>query len=205
MNTTIIDSTFLGIHVNASKPLHSKAEAFFERLGFKVKQDQYGVHFDRADDLVITPDEEEQGRTVQKEIEREEAIERMRPITASLRAYSKPWGFSFFGHHHEKRAQAVIRAIENSDPATAKKILTHQLALMVNDELDLSPVTNENIVAANILSHRWQTQVPGHRSIAFAMRNRSGYAKAISAALSTLSPDAPHVELIPPTGRTPQL
>jgi len=187
----ISDSTFYGFKIEGNS-LHPLAKKFLETKGFKVSFQADAVVLEKDDMSLLEPNFSKAAEAVQKEIDRLKADADLRQVLAPLYNYSKPYALSFFGHHHEERVNAVIKAIKTS-PGQAHKILNHQLALMSTETPSLDPSSNSNIVATDLLSYRWQTQLPKHRTA------NSGYARAIRETIDRISATPMHTPSAPPT------
>ncbi len=118
---------------------------------------------------------------------RSETFDTLKPaLLKALKKYSSPYKSSLFGHHHEARIQAVIKAMSTVDSVEiATKILNHQLSLM-KDETPSLLEENTNNVSFDLLSKRWQSQLPKHRALTTTQQSRSGYVKVLEEALSLL-------------------
>lgn len=98
----------------------------------------------------------------------------------------KVWTLGPWGHHHDARARAMIRAIKQKGMtrADAKRLLLNQLGLFSTHKVGALP-SNELQITTDKLPARWNSQLRNRPS--FYKNKKGGYQKAIENALGKLN------------------
>lgn len=151
---------------------------FEERFQERNYHPQNQEHFNALEKLIYPT----------KPLDADSLINMKQEVSNLLKKYCSRWKLSIFGHHHEKRAQSMLRAIEQANSLM-------QVGLIIEKQLDLmqNRKTNYDDFVSKVLGRfirsdkkvRWHYYIPKHLSI-LKNKHGSGYYHALNSAMNVI-------------------